>query len=84
VCFSTFSEQLAFDLLEQVGDGLVVEGQAATQQGVQDDPAAPHIHLRSRVELARYHLEGMPEMRARSGGAQVHLLQVLTCLDVCF
>jgi hypothetical protein len=44
---------LALNLLEEVGDGLVVEGQATAQQGIEYDPAAPHINLRTGVELPR-------------------------------
>mmetsp|Transcript_19642 Transcript_19642/g.63034 ORF Transcript_19642/g.63034 Transcript_19642/m.63034 type:complete len:223 (+) Transcript_19642:995-1663(+) len=47
------SEDAALDLLEEVWDVLVVEGQGAAQQGVQDDAARPDVHLRPRVELAR-------------------------------
>mmetsp|Transcript_10454 Transcript_10454/g.43278 ORF Transcript_10454/g.43278 Transcript_10454/m.43278 type:complete len:343 (+) Transcript_10454:2484-3512(+) len=39
------------DLLEQVRDGLVVEGEGAAQERVQDHPARPHVHLRTAVEL---------------------------------
>ena len=40
----------ALDLFEQVGDVLVVEGQAAAQQGEQDDPAGPDIHFWARIQ----------------------------------
>mmetsp|Transcript_7285 Transcript_7285/g.26071 ORF Transcript_7285/g.26071 Transcript_7285/m.26071 type:complete len:273 (+) Transcript_7285:1135-1953(+) len=42
----------ALDLLEEVGDALVVEGQRAAEQRVQDDATAPHVHLRARVHEA--------------------------------
>ena len=38
------------DLFEQVGDVLVVEGQAAAQQREQDDPAGPDVHFGARVQ----------------------------------
>jgi hypothetical protein len=44
------------DLAEQVGDVLVVKGQATAQERIQDDPAAPHVHLGARVQLPRDHL----------------------------
>jgi len=40
------------DFFEQVGDVFVVKRQGAAQQGVQYDPAAPHVHLRPGVQLA--------------------------------
>ena len=40
------------DLLEEVWDVLVVEGQGAAQQRVQDDATAPDVHLRASVQLA--------------------------------
>ena len=46
------------DLFEEVGDVLVVEGQAAAEEGVQNDAAAPDVYLRSRVQLPRNHLPG--------------------------
>lgn len=39
------------DLPEQVGDVLVIKGQGAAQQRIQDDAAAPHIHLWPTVQL---------------------------------
>mmetsp|Transcript_8808 Transcript_8808/g.28374 ORF Transcript_8808/g.28374 Transcript_8808/m.28374 type:complete len:234 (-) Transcript_8808:396-1097(-) len=47
------SEDATLDLLEQVGDVLVVKGERAAEQGVKDDPARPDVHLGTRVELAR-------------------------------
>lgn len=38
---------LTLDLLEQVGDVFVVEGQGATQQRIKDHPTGPHVHLRT-------------------------------------
>jgi hypothetical protein len=40
------------NLFEKVWDVLIIKRQAATQQGVQDDAAAPHVNLRPRVQLA--------------------------------
>lgn len=45
------------DLFEEVGDVLVVKRQAATQQRIQDDTAAPHVHLWARIQLARDDLQ---------------------------
>ena len=45
-----------FDLLEEVGDVLVVEGQAAAEQRVENDAAAPHVDLRPRVKPPADHL----------------------------
>ncbi len=39
------------DLSEEVGDVLIVKWQAAAKQGIEDDAAAPHVHLWSRVQL---------------------------------
>ena len=36
------------------GDVLVVEGQVAAQQGVEDHPAAPQVHLAPRVQPVHY------------------------------
>ena len=44
------------DLPEQVGDVLIVKGQRAAQQRIQDDAAARHIHLWAAVQLPRDHL----------------------------
>lgn len=44
------------DLLEQVWDVFVIKGQAATQQCIQDDTTAPHINLRTSIQLATNHL----------------------------
>jgi hypothetical protein len=46
------------DLLEQVWDVLVIKGQAATQQRIQDHATAPHIYLRASIQLATDHLLG--------------------------
>jgi hypothetical protein len=46
------------DLLEQIGDVLVVKGQRAAQESVEDDAAAPHIDFGAGVKLSRYHLLG--------------------------
>ena len=48
-------ELAALDLLQQVPEVVVVEGQGADQQGVQDDPARPDVRLPPVVFLA---LEG--------------------------
>ena len=50
-------ELAALDLLQQVPEVVVVEGQGADQQGVQDDPARPDVRLPPVVFLA---LEGNP------------------------
>lgn len=42
----------SFDLLEEVRYVLIIERQAATQQGVQDDSTAPHINLGTSIQLA--------------------------------
>lgn len=46
------------DLFEQVGDVFIIKWQAATQQCIQDDTTAPHINLRTRIQLATDHLRG--------------------------
>ena len=40
------------DFLEQVWNVLVIKGQAAAQQRIQDDAAAPDINLRPSIQLA--------------------------------
>lgn len=40
------------DLLEEGGDVLVVERQSATEKGVEDNAAAPDVHLRASVQPA--------------------------------
>ena len=45
------------DLLEQVWDVLVVKGQRAAQQRVQDHAAGPHIHLGPRIQPPRDDLQ---------------------------
>ncbi len=47
-----------FDLFEEVGDVLVVKGEAATQERVQDHSARPDVHLGACVQLARDDLSG--------------------------
>ena len=51
-------EEAILDLAEEVGDVLIVEREAAAQQGVQDHPARPDVHLGAGIELARDHLVG--------------------------
>ena len=46
----------SLDLLEQVGDIFIVKGQRTAQEGIKDNAAAPHIDLRTSVQLPRYHL----------------------------
>mmetsp|Transcript_3398 Transcript_3398/g.7606 ORF Transcript_3398/g.7606 Transcript_3398/m.7606 type:complete len:221 (+) Transcript_3398:187-849(+) len=46
-------EDAALDLLEEVGNVLVVKGERAAQQRIENHAAAPHVHLGSGVELAR-------------------------------
>lgn len=41
------------DLLEQVGDVLVIKRETAAQQGIQDDAAAPYIYFRAAIQLTR-------------------------------
>mgnify|MGYP001811132557 CR=1 FL=1 len=48
----------ALDLLEKVWDVLVVKGQAAAEQRVQDHAARPHVDLGARVQLAADDLAG--------------------------
>jgi len=38
----------ALDFLEEVGDGLVIEGQGAAQQRVQDHPARPELRVAAK------------------------------------
>ena len=45
------------DLLEQVGDVLVIKGQTATQQSIQDDAAAPYIYFWASIQPARDDLQ---------------------------
>lgn len=45
------------DLLEQVGDVLIIKGQTATEQGIQDDTAAPYIYFWASVQLTRNDLQ---------------------------
>mmetsp|Transcript_48676 Transcript_48676/g.122474 ORF Transcript_48676/g.122474 Transcript_48676/m.122474 type:complete len:390 (+) Transcript_48676:324-1493(+) len=40
------------NLLEEVGNVIIVEWEAATQEGVQNDTAAPHINLGAGIQLA--------------------------------
>lgn len=44
------------DLLEESADVVVLEGQTSAEHHIQDDAAAPHIHLRPRVQRAPNHL----------------------------
>ena len=53
------------DLLEQVGDVLVIKGQAATQQSIQDDAAAPYIYFWAAIQLAR------DDLQARKTGVTI-------------
>lgn len=46
----------SLDLLEQVWYVLIIKGQAATQQRVQDDTTAPHVNLGASIQLATDHL----------------------------
>ena len=41
------------DLLEEGGDVLVVERQSAAEKGVEDNTAAPDVHLWASVQPAR-------------------------------
>lgn len=43
-------EDASSDLLKQRGDMLVIKGQSAAQQGIQDYPAAPDVHLWACIE----------------------------------
>lgn len=43
-------EHPAADFLEEGGHVLVIEGQRPAQQGVQDDAAAPDVHLGASVQ----------------------------------
>lgn len=45
------------DLLEQVGDVLIIKRETATQQGVQDDATAPYIYFWATIQLARDDLQ---------------------------
>lgn len=47
-------EDPSSDLLKQCWDVLVVEGKSSTQQGVQDHPTAPDVHLRTSVQSDRW------------------------------
>jgi hypothetical protein len=57
-------------LLEQVGDVLVVKGQRAAQQRVQDDAAGPHVHLGPGVQLAADDLHGAVAGGGGEGGVE--------------
>ena len=46
------STQHTFDFSEQVSDVLVVEGQAAAEDRVQDHTARPHVDFGTRVQTA--------------------------------
>mmetsp|Transcript_38973 Transcript_38973/g.85673 ORF Transcript_38973/g.85673 Transcript_38973/m.85673 type:complete len:289 (+) Transcript_38973:294-1160(+) len=49
-------EDAALDLLEEVGDVLVVKGERAAEQRVEDHATRPDVNLGARVELAGNHL----------------------------
>ena len=36
----------------------IVEGQSAAEEGVENDAAAPHVHLRPRVQFGGDHFRG--------------------------
>lgn len=65
------------DLFEQVWDVFVIKGQAATQQGVQDDSTAPHINLRPGIQLAADDLCAAG-VELRGGG-----VRMIVCVVVC-
>lgn len=44
------------DLFEELGNALVVEGQGAAEQGVENDAAAPDVDLGAGIHVARDHL----------------------------
>ena len=76
-----FEEVHAFDLLEQIWNGLVIEGKAAAEQRIQDDPTAPHIHLWAGVQLPRYDLS----QSKMSGQCRGHTFQAHGRLEtICF
>lgn len=43
-------EDASSDLLKQRGDMLIIKGQSAAQQGIQDHPTAPDVHLWACIE----------------------------------
>lgn len=38
------------DLLEEGGHMLIIEGQSATEEGIEDDTAAPDVHLWASIQ----------------------------------
>ena len=46
-------EDSATDLLKEGGNVFIVEGQRPAQEGVEDDPAAPDVHLGTSIQPAR-------------------------------
>mmetsp|Transcript_13569 Transcript_13569/g.27760 ORF Transcript_13569/g.27760 Transcript_13569/m.27760 type:complete len:347 (-) Transcript_13569:810-1850(-) len=69
----------ALDLLEEVGDGLVVEGKRPAEESVEDDAAAPHVHLRAGVKVPRDDLRcsvvGRPAGRPQEVPVPHHVAQ---------
>ena len=59
------------DFFEQVGDGLVVEGEGSTEEGIEDDPARPDVHFGPCVQIARDDLGGGVVGGAAGGAEEV-------------
>lgn len=60
-------EHAPLHLLQQLPEVVVVEGESTNQEGVQDDPARPHVGASSVVLLA---LPKGGEMRRATAGAR--------------
>lgn len=52
-------EDSSTDLLEERRYVLIIEGQSATQQCIQNHPTAPDIHLRTCIQSAGDHTVGI-------------------------
>jgi len=61
----------ALDFFEQVGDGLVVEGERATEQGIEYDTTRPDVYFRPCVQVAGDDLGGCVVRRAAGGTEEV-------------
>ena len=59
--------RLTFDLSEERGNVLVVEGQRSAKQRVEDDPARPDVHLGAGIQLSGDHLATFLRLQSVAG-----------------
>merc|ERR1719399_2002554 len=78
---NVYSPALIF--FEECWDVLVVKGQAAAEEGVEDDPEGPYVHLRPRVELPRDYLRGGVVGRTAGGLQEMAVAHYVAESEVC-